>query len=72
MAEVMSKKLMKYWFQRYSLFSRFDEGVKMDEEGWFSVTPEIIAKHQASRCGNGLVIDAFTGVGGNAIQFALR
>ncbi|XP_058097168.1 uncharacterized protein LOC131242498 isoform X1 [Magnolia sinica] len=62
----------KYWRQRYLLFSRFDEGVKMDEEGWFSITPEAIARHHASRCSNGTVIDCFTGVGGNAIQFAMR
>lgn len=62
--------ITKYWCQRYLLFSRFDHGIKMDEEGWFSVTPEAIAKHQASRCGGGIVIDCFAGVGGNAIQFA--
>ncbi|XP_024538959.1 trimethylguanosine synthase isoform X1 [Selaginella moellendorffii] len=62
----------KYWWQRYSLFSKFDEGIKMDEEGWFSVTPEVIAKHQAMRCSSPVVIDAFAGVGGNTIQFALR
>lgn len=62
----------KYWFQRYDLFSKYDEGIRMDEEGWFSVTPEEIAAGQAERCsGAGVVIDAFTGVGGNAIQFAL-
>ncbi|CAA6658885.1 unnamed protein product [Spirodela intermedia] len=44
----------------------------MDEEGWFSVTPEAIARHHASRCGPGLVIDPFSGVGGNAIQFAMK
>ncbi len=27
-------RLRKYWLQRYSLFSRFDEGVRLDEEGW--------------------------------------
>ncbi|XP_008798555.2 uncharacterized protein LOC103713414 isoform X2 [Phoenix dactylifera] len=64
--------LFKYWLQRYLLFSRFDDGIKMDEEGWFSVTPESIARHHASRCGNGIVIDCFTGVGGNAIQFAMK
>ncbi|GMH13816.1 hypothetical protein Nepgr_015657 [Nepenthes gracilis] len=64
--------ISKYWWQRYILFSRFDLGVKMDEEGWFSVTPEPIARHQASRCGCGIVIDCFAGVGGNAIQFAKR
>ncbi|KAL6532403.1 hypothetical protein OROGR_014373 [Orobanche gracilis] len=62
----------KYWCQRYDLFSKYDEGIRMDEEGWFSVTPEEIAASQAKRCaGAGVVIDAFTGVGGNAIQFAL-
>ncbi|XP_044150172.1 trimethylguanosine synthase isoform X2 [Bufo gargarizans] len=67
--------LAKYWAQRYRLFSRFDEGIKLDEEGWFSVTPEKIAEHIAHRvrqCINGaVVVDAFCGVGGNAIQFAL-
>ncbi|KAG5841598.1 hypothetical protein ANANG_G00168310 [Anguilla anguilla] len=67
--------LAKYWVQRYRLFSRFDEGIKLDHEGWFSVTPEKIAQHiavrvqQLSPCD--LVVDAFCGVGGNAIQFAL-
>lgn len=42
----------------------------MDEEGWFSVTPECIAKHHAFRCGSGVIVDCFTGVGGNAIRFA--
>ncbi|KAG8442044.1 hypothetical protein GDO86_011003 [Hymenochirus boettgeri] len=66
--------LAKYWAQRYRLFSRFDEGIKLDEEGWFSVTPEKIAEHIASRvrqsCDCGVVVDGFCGVGGNAIQFA--
>lgn len=62
----------KYWWQRYLLFSRFDAGIQMDVEGWFSVTPEPIAKHHAFRCGDGTTVDCFTGVGGNAIQFALR
>lgn len=64
--------LVKYWYQRYLLFSQFDNGIKMDEEGWFSVTPESIARHHASRCGSGIIIDCFTGVGGNAIQFAMK
>ncbi|MCL7031818.1 hypothetical protein MKW94_027676 [Papaver nudicaule] len=64
--------VMKYWCQRYSLFSRFDDGIKMDREGWFSVTPELLARYHASRCGNGIIVDCFTGVGGNAIQLAKR
>ncbi|KAK9281930.1 hypothetical protein L1049_004838 [Liquidambar formosana] len=68
----VSPLVEKYWFQRYDLFSRYDEGIKMDEEGWFSVTPEEIAIRHAERSGGGSVIDCFTGVGGNAIQFARR
>ncbi|WJX15915.1 hypothetical protein P8452_06010 [Trifolium repens] len=72
MPNAYSATIEKYWCQRYILFSRFDDGVNMDEEGWFSVTPEVIAHYQASRCASGTVIDCFTGVGGNAIQFAQR
>uniref|UniRef100_A0A6I8PCG9 Trimethylguanosine synthase n=1 Tax=Ornithorhynchus anatinus TaxID=9258 RepID=A0A6I8PCG9_ORNAN len=68
-------ELAKYWAQRYRLFSRFDEGIKLDREGWFSVTPEKIAEHIAGRVEQSfncdIVVDAFCGVGGNAIQFAL-
>ncbi|KAL3907168.1 MAG: hypothetical protein SGILL_008979 [Bacillariaceae sp.] len=39
----------KYWCQRRRLFSRFDRGCLLDREGWFSVTPEIIADHVAQR-----------------------
>jgi len=38
---------MKYWVQRYSLWSKFDQGVLMDKEGWYSATPEALAKHHA-------------------------
>ncbi|XP_022775221.1 uncharacterized protein LOC111317006 isoform X3 [Durio zibethinus] len=72
MFEEYSGIIGKYWCQRYLLFSRFGDGIKMDEEGWFSVTPETIARHHASRCGSGIVVDSFTGVGGNAIQLAQR
>ena len=65
-----NKTLAKYWHQRYRLFSLYDEGIKMDDESWFSVTPERIAKHIAHRCRCDLIVDAFCGVGGNSIQFA--
>ncbi|XP_070337337.1 trimethylguanosine synthase isoform X2 [Equus asinus] len=68
-------ELAKYWAQRYRLFSRFDDGIKLDREGWFSVTPEKIAEHIAGRVNQSFkcdtVVDAFCGVGGNTIQFAL-
>uniref|UniRef100_A0A914GTV7 Trimethylguanosine synthase n=1 Tax=Globodera rostochiensis TaxID=31243 RepID=A0A914GTV7_GLORO len=65
----------KYWFQRHRLFSKLKEGILMDREGWFSVTPERVARHVADRMvlvPDCTILDAFTGVGGNAIQFALR
>uniref|UniRef100_A0A1J3IBV8 Trimethylguanosine synthase n=1 Tax=Noccaea caerulescens TaxID=107243 RepID=A0A1J3IBV8_NOCCA len=65
-----SPKVKKYWVQRYDLFSRYDQGIEMDEQGWYSVTPEEIAIKQAARCRGKVVIDCFSGVGGNTIQFA--
>ncbi len=43
----LSQRVAKYWMQRYSLWSRYDDGVLMDEEGWFSATPEVVAMHHA-------------------------
>jgi trimethylguanosine synthase len=41
----------KYWAQRRRLFSKFDMGIQLDAEGWYSVTPEVIANHVAQRVG---------------------
>eukprot|EP01083_Nonionella_stella_P026620 73321_1 len=74
----------KYWAQRRRLFSKFDEGVQMDKESWYSVTPEAIALHLAKRvidmCDyskndgkeqrKGVILDCFSGCGGNGIAFA--
>lgn len=66
------KHLAKYYYQRHRLFHRFDEGVRLDEESWYSVTPEKIAQHIAARfAGKDVILDLFCGAGGNAIQFAL-
>ncbi|XP_022672708.1 uncharacterized protein LOC111255234 isoform X2 [Varroa destructor] len=71
-------RIAKYWGQRYRLFRKFDDGIQMDYEGWFSVTPEKIAEHIANRlCPRGrrksmLTMDGFCGVGGNTIQLAVR
>ncbi|XP_062560801.1 trimethylguanosine synthase [Armigeres subalbatus] len=64
------KSLLKYWYKRFSLFSLFDSGIKLDRESWFSVTPEKVASHTAERCRSDLIVDAFCGCGGNSIQFA--
>jgi hypothetical protein len=34
----------KYWDQRYRLLSRFDQGVVLDDESWYSITPEEISR----------------------------
>lgn len=70
--------LQRYDAQRYTLFSRFDEGIQLDEEMWYSVTPEPIAHVQALRVAcrtsgsGGVLIDGFCGVGGNSIQLGLH
>eukprot|EP00548_Thalassiothrix_antarctica_P018024 CAMPEP_0194194590 /NCGR_PEP_ID=MMETSP0154-20130528/75669_1 /TAXON_ID=1049557 /ORGANISM="Thalassiothrix antarctica, Strain L6-D1" /LENGTH=559 /DNA_ID=CAMNT_0038919035 /DNA_START=48 /DNA_END=1728 /DNA_ORIENTATION=+ len=64
----------KYWAQRKRFFSNFDEGIVLDKEGWYSVTPEAIAHHIASRLSakkkDSVVLDAFCGCGGNSVAFA--
>ena len=64
----ISENLKKYYKNRHLLFSKYDEGVKMDEEAWFSTTPEVIAEYVAKRIASGIVLDGFCGVGGNTIQ----
>jgi 16S rRNA G966 N2-methylase RsmD len=65
------KANIKYWSQRFRLFSKYDRGALLDRESWFSVTPEKIALHIANRfIGHKVIVDAFCGVGGNTIQFA--
>lgn len=71
-AEIRSNpQLLKYWYRRFQLFHKFDDGIQLDAESWFSVTPEELAKHTAERLRCDLIVDAFCGAGGNAIQFAL-
>ncbi|KAI6041491.1 Tgs1 protein [Pisolithus marmoratus] len=62
--------LQKYFSQRHRYFSLYDQGCLLDEEGWYSVTPERIASQIAERCRCDVILDAFCGVGGNAIAFA--
>ena len=71
--------LERYYHQRRTLFTRYDKGVRLDAEGWFSVTPEAAAATTARLLAQGapgrtrggrLTVDAFAGVGGNAIQLA--
>ena len=60
----------KFWLQRYYYFSKFDKGIQMDNESWYSVTPEQIAKYTAKLIEGKTIIDGFCGCGGNVIQFS--
>ncbi|ODQ77846.1 hypothetical protein BABINDRAFT_40730 [Babjeviella inositovora NRRL Y-12698] len=71
----LPKNCKKYWDHRYLLFSKFDEGVYMNSELWYSVTPENIALFLAKLfyyCypEAETIMDVFSGGGGNTIQFA--
>lgn len=55
--------------RRRRLFSRWDEGVRADEEGLVSATPEALALRIA-RGARGVVLDGTCGVGALAIAYA--
>ena len=56
----ISRKMRKYYRKRYQLFSRFDSGILLDNESWFSVTPEKVAHHIAEKCFQKLKVSAVT------------
>ncbi|RKP28507.1 S-adenosyl-L-methionine-dependent methyltransferase [Metschnikowia bicuspidata] len=71
----LPKACKTYWGRRYQLFSKYDEGVFLSSELWYSVTPEVTAqaialmvKKLIPNCRN--VLDICCGGGGNTIQFA--
>lgn len=65
--------MKRFWAKRYYLFDRFDEGIKLDYQSWFSVTPQVVAEHIASLfASEDVVLDGFSGAGGDSLQLALR
>lgn len=69
----LPKGYSNYFNKREFLFSKFQEGIQIDTESLCTVTPEPIAKYIATRCSKfPIILDAFAGVGGNSIQFALH
>ncbi|ANB15879.1 Tgs1p [Sugiyamaella lignohabitans] len=72
----LSGEVLKYYRFRHDIFSLFDQGIKLTEEQWYSVTPESVAVTTAIQISERyplgtIVIDGFGGAGGNTIQFAL-
>lgn len=57
-------------FSKYNLF----ENILIDDQMWYSITPEIYAKRTAIYCKKKIdytvLLDGFCGLGGNLIQFA--
>jgi len=60
----------RYWALRYELFSRFDEGIRVDAAGLYSAKPERISFEAGKLLTGDVVLDAFGGVGASAIGFA--
>lgn len=73
--EQFPKSMRKYWRSRYRLFSRFDDGILLTQELWYSVTPEEVSEFFAKllratiKDDKGPIVDLFCGGGGNTIQF---
>lgn len=38
----MPKAIRKYWLQRYHLFYKYDAGIQLDHESWYSVRDVIL------------------------------
>jgi trimethylguanosine synthase len=57
--------------RRRELFSRWDRGIRADDEGLFSATPEALAECIAKGA-HGIVIDGTCGIGSIAIALAQR
>lgn len=62
----------KYWRMRHELFTRWDDGIKVDAYGLCSVKPERIAREIASHLPGDVVLDACCGVGGVSIALAAQ
>ncbi|KAH6709571.1 RNA cap guanine-N2 methyltransferase-domain-containing protein [Leptodontidium sp. 2 PMI_412] len=69
--------IQKYWQQRFSIWSLYNEGIYMTDDAWFGVTPEPVANKVAEDFAalipetKTILIDMFAGAGGNVIAFAL-
>ena len=74
-----AKALDRFKQRKLLLFDRwpqFGDDIVIDDQMYYSITPEKIAKRIANHCKNKvdytLLLDGFCGVGGNLIQFAVQ
>lgn len=69
----ITPKLYRYFNKRHFLFSRFDEGIHIDTESWYSAIPEPVALYLLQRMKQNKVtriFEPFCGVGGIAVHLA--
>jgi hypothetical protein len=67
----ISPQFERFWNQRYLIFEKFDEGVKLDEGSWSTTPPEQVCEFIAGKCaGAKVILDGFAGAGGTAIKLA--
>jgi tRNA G26 N,N-dimethylase Trm1 len=67
----ITKLLFRYFNKRNFLFSRFEQGIAIDEESWYSVIPEAVSHYLRQRfksIGVKKIFEPFSGVGGIAIH----
>lgn len=68
----LTDNVYKYYLNRYNFFDLYDEGIKLDSESWFSVTPQLIAEFLAGQLrGVNSIADLCCGSGGNTIRVSL-
>lgn len=56
--------------ERYSLFSKYREGIRISKEDWLSAIPELVAQYLTKRIAKNCktVLDVFCGAGSHTIQ----
>lgn len=67
----IGKKLYRYFNKRNYLFSKFEQGIEIDEESWYSVIPEAVSIYLRERFREKKVkriFEPFSGIGGIAIH----
>ena len=67
------KQIEKYFARRTFFFSKFEQGIQLDQESWYSVIPEPVSYHLEKRLKQAnikKVFEPFCGVGGIAIHIA--
>lgn len=67
---LLDPHLQYCWDMREVLFSRFEQGIRVDDVGLFGVKPEQAALESAAMLQGEVVLDAFCGIGGSAIALA--